>query len=313
MSEKRRISIVLIFLTLIILNSTWAKGGKDGESSKDPKIGLHQKFNNLETDVIGAKQLIKDNSALILNQMKEIRAEIEKLKKKVSNLSMMNSAQGSMSGQHEPHQALQNEPRLTKSKSVSIEHYQQLSHNRNSKHNSDGTMSDEVCMSKSTNCWDPKACNKKLSIIDSDYLEVKHKGTSDMSCSVFAKSPIQGDNVDFFYYEVEMVEQRGPLFIGLANKATMSANGWVGYAPGSYAYSSSGDLFGHNVKGKIRPIDKKITFDANDIIGCGVNLKTKQIIYTKNGEPLDTTDLTVSSTDLFPCHIDNEQIAKFRN
>uniref|UniRef100_A0A914H2W9 B30.2/SPRY domain-containing protein n=1 Tax=Globodera rostochiensis TaxID=31243 RepID=A0A914H2W9_GLORO len=208
-----------------------------------------------------------------------------------------------MSGEYEHDQALPNERRLTKSKSVPIEHSQQLIYNRNSKYNSEelGTMSDEVFMSESINGWDANACNKNLSIIDSDHLVVNHKGSSGSCCSVFAKSTIEKHNFGFFYYEVKIVEKRGTLFIGLANKSKMTVDGWVGYARGSYAYSDSGYFFGHNVNDKILPIDTKVPFGATDIIGCSVNLMTKQIIYTKNGVLLDNQKLYVDSIDLYPC------------
>uniref|UniRef100_A0A183CPS7 B30.2/SPRY domain-containing protein n=1 Tax=Globodera pallida TaxID=36090 RepID=A0A183CPS7_GLOPA len=208
-----------------------------------------------------------------------------------------------MSGEYEHHQALLNERRLTKSKSVPIEHSQQLIYNGNSKYNSEelGTMSDEVFMSETINGWDPNKCNGNLSI-DSDHLVVLHKETSVSCCSVFAKSTIENHNFGFFYYEVTIVKECGPLFIGLANKRTMSVDGWVGYAPGSYAYSSGRPPFWPYCESKIRPIDTTIPSLPMTVIGCGVNLMTKQIIYTKNGVLLDTEKLYVNSIDLlYPC------------
>uniref|UniRef100_A0A914HRP1 B30.2/SPRY domain-containing protein n=1 Tax=Globodera rostochiensis TaxID=31243 RepID=A0A914HRP1_GLORO len=145
------------------------------------------------------------------------------------------------------------------------------------------------------NRWDSVNCHPTLALIGPEQLIVQRDGENSEWGSVIAKKSLLPENP---YFEVKIVEKTGNILIGLATNP-MPLDKYVGGPKGTYAYEGNeGKCWGHGPA-----IEGKPPFGVGNVVGCGVNLKTRQIIYTLDGKRLDTDRLLVDSpaADLFPC------------
>ncbi|KAL3070573.1 hypothetical protein niasHT_032363 [Heterodera trifolii] len=154
----------------------------------------------------------------------------------------------------------------------------------------------EVFSNPPQNCWDVNACHSDLVIFGPECLMVHYKSEGDVWRAVFSKCSIPNSHFRIFYYEVKIVNVKRCISVGLAAKE-MPTEKMVGNCAGTYSYTGDGIFWINGSKN-----EGKQTFVRDDTVGCGVNLATGRIIFTKNGQRLDTANLFVSSPDsLFPC------------
>uniref|UniRef100_A0A914HXB7 BTB domain-containing protein n=1 Tax=Globodera rostochiensis TaxID=31243 RepID=A0A914HXB7_GLORO len=157
------------------------------------------------------------------------------------------------------------------------------------------------------NRWDSAACHKDLTtLIGPERLIVQFTRWYSECHSVLAERPIPKGKFGIFYYEVTILQKRSKrdedIHIGLATKQ-MPLDDCVGENKGTYAFASSGTFWVEGADATNYESDYDVEgFDVGDVIGCGVDLATRQIMYTKNGHRLETAGLLVdSAADLFPC------------
>ncbi|KAL3085982.1 hypothetical protein niasHS_009024 [Heterodera schachtii] len=145
------------------------------------------------------------------------------------------------------------------------------------------------------NCWDANACHNQLRIMDDKSLTVSWWGEEEGVVSVFAKHPFPStcSSSGIFYYETKILMMKGYV--------SMPLDDCVGHHWDSYGYESGGNF---RTSGSVWLNEDRYEYSRGDIIGCGVNLASRRIIFTHNGRRLDTSDLFLSPSSVgpwFPC------------
>ncbi|KAL3116398.1 hypothetical protein niasHT_002481 [Heterodera trifolii] len=153
----------------------------------------------------------------------------------------------------------------------------------------------KVLLKFQENCWDSFACHNELKIIGDKSLFVHYKGNVNAWRSVFAKYPIVLNKhlSDYFYYEisVQKKEKNWVISFGFAVKQQTKLDRAIRCEIGTFAFYSNGYIW---INGEGKGTNAEYPYGVGDTVGIGVNLASRQMIFTKNGLRLDISDFFVS-------------------
>ncbi|KAL3079167.1 hypothetical protein niasHT_036220 [Heterodera trifolii] len=161
------------------------------------------------------------------------------------------------------------------------------------------------------NVWDANACHENLQISGNKSLTIIYKENHDNKLgwrSVFAKHPILlNDSSDIFYFEISIGKIKDSLIFGFAIKKQTKLDEKISSREGTYAYENCGCRDGGHgtfyIDGRTKGNLFKYSYAVNDVIGVGINLAHRQIIFTKNGKFFDSffvDNFPESSDSLYP-------------
>ncbi|KAL3109249.1 hypothetical protein niasHT_010513 [Heterodera trifolii] len=144
------------------------------------------------------------------------------------------------------------------------------------------------------NCWDADACHSDLEITGTECLTVHCKGVGNGLRCVFAKCAAPLSVAGIFYYEITVTNEQLIVIFGFATKPQQmpkSLDGTIKGCRGTCAYENNAVYWVDGIGRKSRQ-----TFSGGDTVGCGINLATRHIFFTKNGKRLDFTIMLPSLT-----------------
>ncbi|KAL3120493.1 hypothetical protein niasHT_000611 [Heterodera trifolii] len=154
--------------------------------------------------------------------------------------------------------------------------------------------------------WNAFDCHPKI-VINESTNSIQRNGTGERflgirSCRAGPIKMPSASPISIIYTEYRILAENGPLLIGLSTKE-MSLDYMVGYGPVSYGYANYRRIEGQNANGNDIIISDNVpAFHIGNVVGCGLNLATRQVFFTKNGQHLNITNLYVDedTADLYP-------------
>ncbi|KAL3125620.1 hypothetical protein niasHT_010200 [Heterodera trifolii] len=297
-----------------------AGGGKSGQSEggNEPSVAEHLQQQQQRLFEKGAKMGIElsvtklelENMALKAElKQREMAEEINALKAKVAKMEEQKEDEKKKYATLDQFSQLQNGLKNILEKVSELDKVQKQKR--------------KVTLNFEGNYWDATACHENLEIIGSKSLNVNYKRKfSDYWCSVFAKYPIwmNKDSSDIFYFEisVESVKKKNDyISFGFAVKQQTNLDGSIIFMNGTYAYESDGEI---RINGEGKGKNAKYSYRFGYTVGIGINLITRQLFFTRNGQLLDSSNFFVSPSffsHLFPFvsldHSGDEIKANFGN